>query len=144
MTHSLAQRPPATLTPWKARTWPFSPPVQLKVLIISAFMFSIYGMYVKNSHYTDRLDMLSGLFGYCRHMYVATFQVSPLSSFDRLQYAKTEEEGPFYHMNDASVHLGKQMGQGSLIEIRSLRSYLEVSAPSEKCAAPGSKQRTCA
>ena len=38
--------------------------------------------------------------------------------------------GPFYHVNDVSVYLGRQRGQGSLIKTTSLRSYLVVSTPS--------------
>ena len=38
--------------------------------------------------------------------------------FDCLQYAKTgERPGPFYHVNDISVYLGRQRGEGSPIEI---------------------------
>ena len=37
--------------------------------------------------------------------------------FDRLQYAKTRRgrPGPFYHMNEVSVSLGRQRGEGSPI-----------------------------
>ena len=39
--------------------------------------------------------------------------------------------GPFYHMNDVSVYLGRQRGgEGFPIERTSLRPYLVVSAPS--------------
>ena len=52
--------------------------------------------------------------------------------FDHLQYAKNGggRPGPFYHVNDVSVYLGRQRGQGSLIKTTSLRSYLVVSTPS--------------
>ena len=32
--------------------------------------------------------------------------------FDHLPYAKMKGEGPFYHMNDISVYLSRQMGGG--------------------------------
>ena len=37
--------------------------------------------------------------------------------------------GPFYHVNDVSVYLGRQKGEGSPIKRISLRPYLLVSAP---------------
>ena len=36
----------------------------------------------------------------------------------------------FYHVNDVSVYLGKQRGEGSPVERTSLRSFLVVSVPS--------------
>ena len=38
--------------------------------------------------------------------------------------------GPFYHVNDISVYLGRQRGEGSPVEETSLRPYLVVSVQS--------------
>ena len=47
-----------------------------------------------------------------------------------MQKQRVGRPGPFYHVNNVSIHLDRQSGEGSLIKTTSLRPYLVVSTPS--------------
>ena len=49
-------------------------------------------------------------------------------TFHRVLRSGGGRPGPFYHVNDVSVYLGRQRGEGSSIERKSLRPY-HVTSP---------------
>ena len=84
---------------------------------------------------------------------LASFQAFPPSSFWSLAVCKNRggRPGPFYHVNDASVYMGRQSGvpdRKNKLEPLSC-SFCPIHwsfqhLRSKKCIASGSKRRTCA
>ena len=88
--------------------------------------------------------------GYFRHrtsFNIASFPGLPSIEFWSLSVYKNERGRPslFCHMNNISVYLGRQRGEGSPIGRMSLRPYRSFKrSRSKACTTPGSRQRACA